>query len=275
MISLSPRLLSLSIVLPLLLVSVVSAHKPTFSSGDLADAGTAFEVADPDLSIVLYREVTCEHPQLWLTFEGVEDFELFVQVLIPQLERLQDYRPSVAVIGPGLPEVSDIGVAVPDGMGAIVFDSADVAQPVAFDEPFTDTHDWIVVEERLTLLGSGTHYVVAWDPGGQTGKLSLAIGETEMFDGDELVEMGDFWTEQARIFHETEDYPPAEEPQEHVCEEHLGEHNDDGHHDGEEATAADGGGSSSGCSLTGLHSGKGAPLAWLLGLALLVAYRRR
>ena len=88
--------------------------------------------------------------------------------------------------------------------------------PEIFDERFTGTQDWILVEETVTLPESGTYYVVAWDPGHRTGKLAVAVGAVEEFGlGDILRFPG--WRRDARAFHELDRFAPATPIVEQTC----------------------------------------------------------
>lgn len=204
-------LLMLSLVLP------AHAHKPFFS-GDHSTVEDAWLVPDPEVSIVLYQEVTCELPQLWMSLDGEADFPLYIQLGVPVIDRLSDYRPSVALVGPGLPDPeSDLPFELPEGSGILVFDSEDVDQPGDFYEPFTQTDSWIVVEETVVLPEGGQAWLVAWDPGGQTGKLWVATGTVEDFTD---VETADFieWSALVKDFHEVDPVVQAAAPPERVCE---------------------------------------------------------
>jgi hypothetical protein len=54
------------IVLP----TTARAHKPSFGDDALDHPENAYEIADPAASIVVYRSVTCEHPELWMKLDG-------------------------------------------------------------------------------------------------------------------------------------------------------------------------------------------------------------
>lgn len=198
----------------LMATSSAGAHRPDFGAGEYAGPATAYVIEDPGVSIVLYREVTCERPELWMRLDGLAGMELYVQLLVPAIAGLEDYRPSLAVVGPGLPR-SRPGIDLPPGTGAAVFATASV-EPVVFDEPFTGTRDWILVEETLLLPATGTYYVVAWDPGGATGKLAVAVGTREEFG---LLDLFKFpgWRRDARAFHELGRSAPAEPTAQTVC----------------------------------------------------------
>lgn len=197
-----------------LAAGTASAHKPDFGEGEFGGPATAYQVVDPAVSIVVYRDVTCERPELWLELHAEAGFPLFVQLLTPYIERLATYRPNLAIVGPGLPHRS-IGVDIPAGNGAIVFNTRNV-RPEIFDERFTGTQDWILVEETITLPSTGTYYVVAWDPAHQTGKLAVAVGTAEEFG---LIDLFRFpgWRRDARAFHELGRFAPATPILEQTC----------------------------------------------------------
>ena len=205
--------ISLSI---LAIAGTALAHKPTFSD-DFSGPDLAYEVADPEVSIVVYQEITCETDQLWFTFEAKAGFPLYIQLGVPEIERLVDYRPSVALLAPGLPAATDtLPFEVPDGLGVQVFHSDNVDEPGAFYEEFTQTSSWVLVEETVTLPEDGTGYLVAWDPAGWTGKLWLATGTVEDFSD---VDSTDFiyWGEAVNDFHETGRYDRVEPTEESFC----------------------------------------------------------
>ena len=137
----------------LILVSVAFAHKPSFSDGRFDSMDAPYEVQDPDVSIVVYHEVTCERPQLWMTLETRADAPTYLQLGVPVIDRLEDYRPSVAMLAPGLPPLDEATVPfdVPQGLGGIVFDTDAVDTPGDFYEPFTQTESWILVEEHVQV----------------------------------------------------------------------------------------------------------------------------
>ena len=172
-------------VVCLFVVSVAWAHFPTLSDGTANSASNALIITDPDLSQVIYHEVTAGAPQLWLQFDLSAGQSLYVELGIPLLDRLADYRPALALIGHGLPP-ADLPFAIPDGLGAQVFASEQTGQPEEFYERFSGTSSWVLVSETLTVPASGTYYLVAYEPAGQPGKLWAALGTREDFGPDDL-----------------------------------------------------------------------------------------
>lgn len=200
-------------MLLLILLSDALAHKPSFGPG-YDSPSSAYVVEDPTVSIVVYSEITCEAPELWMTVDAEPGFPLYLQLGVPELPRLKDWRPAIALLAPGLPAPTEkVPFDIPEGMGMMMFSTEQLAEPGMFFEPFSGTSSWVLVEETVVLPEGGPALVVAWDPGGYTGKLWAATGTIEDFAN---VDPSNFvlWMEQVNNFHETgryEDVPDTVE----------------------------------------------------------------
>jgi len=185
----------------LLYTSSAWAHRPVFTDDAATGPGTAVPMGGPEVSQVVYREITEDSPQVWLRFDVPEDFQLYVQIGVPVLERLKDFRPAMVVVGPGLP-TENPPFALPEGMGAKVLGTADVEKPRLFHEHFTGTDSWILRSATVDLPDSGRYYLVAYSPEGKTGKLWLSIGRKERFTADDWKQFP-AWRKRIRAFHES------------------------------------------------------------------------
>lgn len=179
------RLMIFSALIPMGLSGRAFAHQPILSDGTAANAQHAIQLDDVQISRVVYHEITPDAPQVWLTFEidGPQDLKL--QLGVPKIASLASYRPAMAILGPGLPGAT-AGFPVPDGLGGIVYDSRDVTEPTVFNEPFSGTSSWIMVETSVFLPAAGRYYVVGYSPRNEAGKLWIALGEKEQFDSGAL-----------------------------------------------------------------------------------------
>jgi hypothetical protein len=181
------------------------AHKPVSIGGTFPTMAQALHMENIDVSQVVYSPLSEADPQLWLTFEATAGTKLDVSLGIPALDRLANYRPNLAVLGPGLPAV-DLPLEMPPGDGGIVFQSAGAGEPRFFHEHVTGTESWILLEEAVTLPETGTYYVVAWPPGDQIDKLWVAIGKREQFGLRDILSFPAIIRD-ARAFHEVSDQP--------------------------------------------------------------------
>lgn len=195
-----------ALVLLPLASSTAEAHKPSYAN-DHSSADLAFQVDDPEISIVLYAEMTCTKQELWLQLDSTGFEEVWLELGVPQLDRLSDYRPSLAIVAEGLP-AADVPFAIPEGMGAQVIHTDDVVDPIPFNEPFTQTDSWILFRDWYAVPEGTDVYLVAYNPAEYTGKLWVAVGLVEDFSDVDMSEFGD-WLQKTQAFHEigdTEDH---------------------------------------------------------------------
>ena len=102
------KLAVISGVLFMLLCTAAQAHRPIFSEKAATDPNTAVLISQPAISQVIYRELTEEAKEVWLAFDANEGFGLFIQIGVPVLDHLKEFRPAMLVIGTGLP--AEIGL---------------------------------------------------------------------------------------------------------------------------------------------------------------------
>jgi hypothetical protein len=176
------------------------AHRPIFTDDAATSSETAVQMTAPDISQVVYREIAEKKPQVWLTFTVPKDFDLYIQIGVPAVDRLKDFRPAMVVVGPGLPE-KDAPFKLPKDMGAKVFSTKEVEKPRFFHEHFTNTDSWILRSETVRLTKPGRYNLVAFSPQGQTGKLWLSIGKKESFSMDDFKQFPT-WAKRIQEFHE-------------------------------------------------------------------------
>jgi hypothetical protein len=178
-----------------------TAHNLLRASSEPNDWSDPVPVDQPDVSQVYYARLDEGRRQLWFRFTGKAGDRIWFQVGVPVLERLRGLVPRAAVVGPGLTTDDNLGIALPPGTGAVVFES--VGEPRYFDEEFTGTESWIWLEREYVLPADGTWYVVAWSPTPVSAddKLWLAIGTKERFGLGDLFSFGAI-KRFVRTFHE-------------------------------------------------------------------------
>jgi len=189
-----------AVVATAVLAMPVSAHVPVFSDGSAVDPQSAIEVADVTVSRVVYHEVTESAPQLWVTFPGQAGRQVPFRLGVPLIDRLAGFRPALAVLGPGLPQV-DLPFPSPPGLGGILVQAEPGAQLEVFHEHFTGTESWIVGDLDLNLPEDGRYYLVAYVPSGDSGKLWVAMGDREVFGPDDIASLP-ATINRVRAFHE-------------------------------------------------------------------------
>ena len=191
------------------------AHKliPTYGSNNSFD--DALVISDHKVSWVVYEEINDN--ELYYTFTGKKGDMFFASIVIPKIENLKNFSPSLAFIGYEshleLIQEYEIGSAgknfpykLPDGYGVYIFDYSGSFPSKEFYEPFGQITYWERQEIDLEIEAPGTYYMAVFDKSGSSGKLALAIGYIEDFSGNDFVTvLPNAWLE-SRYF--SEDFTP-------------------------------------------------------------------
>jgi len=172
----------------LLAVSVwpATAHRLLEITDTPMGPGNALVVDDIAVSQVGYHVASPAAPTHWMTFEAEAGAVLHFETGVPYIARYSDLRPSVALVGPGLPQDS-LPFAIPEGLGAVVYSSADVAEPVVFDERFTGTQSWTYGPYMRVLPETGRYYLVSYLPDLGAGKFWSVVGKAERFGVSDIL----------------------------------------------------------------------------------------
>ena len=164
------------------------AHQLIFSDGKNTSLENSLYIPDSQISWAMYGEL--ENNVLFYKFEANQKEPLYVSLVIPMLEGLENFSPSLAIIT----QHQNIGTlsshtgekntsvpfALPDGYQAIVFDYDSKTTANVFYEPFTQVNYWERQEVRIDSINPGTYYLAVFDTS-ENGKFALAVGEIEDF----------------------------------------------------------------------------------------------
>lgn len=188
----------------------VYGHRPIEAEETPDRHCRALNIARPDVSQVYYGALETERPQVWFRFEAEENQEIYFSVGVPAIERLTNYRPSLALIGPGFADselaesgfyTKNLPFEVPHNLDVEIYTSQ--GTPRFFHEHFTGTESWIHIEVTRTIRHSGTYYLVAYTPNDPRlgDKLWLTMGRKERFKLRDLFTFRR-WKQDIREFHE-------------------------------------------------------------------------
>lgn len=164
------------------------AHKPIQSDGTNQSFQNALQIPDHKISWVIYEDLD-EYQAKFYTFEAKKGDSFYASIVIPKLERLEAYKPSLALAGEEIliENIHNIDAELPPG-GIVVYDYNGVIPSKEFYEPFGQTTYWERQEIKISIPEDGTYYIIVFDSQGFPGKYSLAVGTIEDFS------MTDFFT---------------------------------------------------------------------------------
>jgi len=190
----------------------VRAHIPLDTEGP-ATRAQPIMIEDHKISWAAYNRLEQPGDVNYYRFEAGAGEEIYVSMMVPHLERLKDYSPDYALIGPGLEDdMAGLDEAeirsrldIEEGEGARVkrYTGPLGEEADTFFEHFTRTEYWRRQESTITAPETGTYFVAVFSGAEQTGKYVLAVGREERWGIGDIVRMPKIWWD-VRMFMEEE-----------------------------------------------------------------------
>ena len=209
------RLILMTLLLCCIMILPASAfaHKLIPTDGSNNDIVSALEIPDPIVSWAMYEELS--NNVLYYKFDAKKGDKLSASIVIPKLDGLEDFSPSLAFIAPSftinliselkvLDSTKSFPFPIPDGYDAIVFDYNGKLPSKESYEPFGQITYWERQEIDLVVPVDGTYYLAVYDSSGDYGKLALAIGYVEDFSAIDFMTVLPYAWFESRYF--VEDY---------------------------------------------------------------------
>lgn len=158
---------------------VVLAHNPVFVQDGNSSWQSALLIPDHQVSWAIYGRLATPGEVDFFVFEGVAGESATIKMDVPLIDGLEAFRPSMALVGPGLFNrgLEMLPVGLPTGNGAIVV--PDNGRTDSFYERHSGTSYWERQERRVTLPATGRYTVLVWSPLNMVGKYLLVMGTRE------------------------------------------------------------------------------------------------
>jgi hypothetical protein len=157
-------------------------HQPFFEDKEFTFDSPG-HIRDPTISTAMYATLETPTNVDYYDFNGSKGKSIFLSITIPQIAGQDNFAPTMALMGPGLPNVDlPKNVTKPQYSGALILPPPASAAP--FFEPFSRTSYWTRQEQNVTLPENGRYLVAVWDEKGQIGRYVFVIGYKEVLGGD-------------------------------------------------------------------------------------------
>lgn len=158
------------------------AHVPYLEWRDLTFL-RPFVVQDVEQSKALYGWLETGSDLDFYRFTVTDPVRLYVEGLVPVCPGYEQFLPSFAVIGPGLPAPTEpLPVPLPSGYGAIVVSNEAPGAPrEIIYEPFGGKFYYESPTFDQTISTPGVWSLLFWDPYGMGGDYVAGIGRQERF----------------------------------------------------------------------------------------------
>jgi len=170
--------------------STAYAHKLIPTDGSNISIDSSLEIPYPSISWAMYEEINGDIR--YYSFYGKQGDPLYASIVIPKLENLIEFTPSIAFIGVEshldlieefkiLKPRKSFDFSLPQGYDAYVFDYEGIIPSKEFYEPFGQVTYWERQEINFDFPVDGTYYLAVFDENSTPGKYALAVGTIEDF----------------------------------------------------------------------------------------------
>lgn len=208
-------IINLSLIILIILVSIlilktnVMAHVPLDTSGPATRQEPIF-IENHQISWAAYNQIEESGQIDYYSFKANKGEEIYFSMAIPVIDRYKNFKPDVALIGPGFEDDytgfdnSSINSRFKlESEENIIIVRDDKDNPDIFFEPFTRTSYWRRQELSINAPETGIYYLAVFSADNDQGKYTLAIGKKEVWGFQDLIKMPKIWWD-TRIFVEKE-----------------------------------------------------------------------
>ena len=202
-------LLVLIMIFILIYSGSVLANRP-LDTKEYTSRADPIKVKDPQISWVAYTSLTEEDEVDYYQLSVGKGEQIYASMSIPQLDRLINYDPVIALIGPQLDDhlsgfnKNDIYelLDIKTGEGVIVkrYEGSNLKK---FFEPFTQTKYWEKQELRVGAPSKGIYYLAVFSLKDQIGKYVFSIGEKEKWGLKDMARFPKIWWEVRKFMEKT------------------------------------------------------------------------
>lgn len=156
-----------------------SAHLPVFKIGDNENFSRAQEIFEPETAQMIFGRLQAGKTDFY-KFKITDHFNLHIQILTPKNKKYSDFRPALAILGPGLKKTEDyVPFLMEEGLGTIVlYDKQQAARETFFDYG-TLTRYFKGGEIRHYLTEPGDYRLAVFDLENQPGAYAIRISDKE------------------------------------------------------------------------------------------------
>ncbi len=139
-------------------------YRTVVIDGRATDARSAHSIEDPKKGHIGYHRARENAPALWLRFEGGYGDRIMLRMGVPALDQYRLLRPAIAVLGQGLPPVTEeVPFEIPEGFGGYIYHTAPL-NIERYENNYHGVVSWRFEAIEHVLDHAGRVYVVGFIP---------------------------------------------------------------------------------------------------------------
>ena len=173
---------------------VAHAHKLISHDDSHRDFESALVIPDHKISWAIYDNLGVEESKFY-TFDAKKDDSFYASIVIPKLEGLENYSPSLILMNDDLFNGDGTSSNIESSVQKFLYEGDYPGNE--FYEPFGQVTYWERQEVTTIIPADGQYFILVSDEKNQSGKYALAVGTIEDFSGS------DFFTTLPKAWFET------------------------------------------------------------------------
>ena len=170
------------------------AHKLISHDDSHRDFESALVIPDHKISWAIYDNLGVEESKFY-TFDAKKDDSFYASIVIPKLEGLENYSPSLILMNDDLLNGAGTSSNIESSVQKFLYEGDYPGNE--FYEPFGQVTYWERQEVTTIIPADGQYFILVSDEKNQSGKYALAVGTIEDFSGS------DFFTTLPKAWFET------------------------------------------------------------------------
>jgi hypothetical protein len=163
-------------------ISPAFGHKLIPHDDSHRDFDTALQIPDHKISWAIYENLGPNEAKFY-SFDGKQGDSFYASIVIPKIQGLENYAPTMALVSPGNMQNND-DLKSKGNIEKFLYEGSFPSKE--FYEPFGQVTYWERQEVNTVLTEDGKYFIVVLDEKNQKGKYSLAIGTIEDFSGENM-----------------------------------------------------------------------------------------
>ena len=176
------------IIILFFLVIIISAspaygHKLISHDDSHRDFDSALVISDHKISWAIYENLGVSETKFY-TFDAKEGDSFYASIVIPKLDGLEKYSPSIILINDEMVNGKNISSDIESNIQKFLYEGDYPGNE--FYEPFGQVTYWERQEVKTIIPADGQYFILVLDEKNQSGKYSLAIGTIEDFSGSDF-----------------------------------------------------------------------------------------
>ena len=161
-------------------ISPAYGHKLISHDDSHRDFDSALVIPDHKISWAIYENLGVEESKFY-TFDAKKGDSFYASIVIPKLEGLEKYSPSLILMNDDLYTGDGPSSKIESSVQKFLYEGDFPGNE--FYEPFGQVTYWERQEVKTIIPEDGQYFILVLDEKNQSGKYSLAIGTIEDFSG--------------------------------------------------------------------------------------------